>query len=313
MLPDGRMLDSPDSGVLYTEHSRLRSASVASLWSYETRSLRHSEVEASPSVACEHEYWLSRSDPLLTTMLPGTNVSLLVNYGDEWRLGDADRRPPSAPRAFLAGPVTRPVDIHFGDNIEVIGAVIPAAYALHTFGVPPSDLVDQLVPLNDLLAAREHERFLSLLDQRDIRRRVAALGEFLGGRALSCEAAAVGLEAVEMIKQRSGRVNIDAIAKEHGFSQRHFARRFSGATGLAPKLFARVTRFQSLVRQLLAHEHAVNWASLAATAGYCDQAHMINDFRSLSGWSPAAFMRAPGRETRLHSKPHLRSAHLLMH
>jgi AraC-like DNA-binding protein len=40
---------------------------------------------------------------------------------------------------------------------------------------------------------------------------------------------------------------------------------------------------------------AVDWADFAAEHGYTDQAHLIHDFRELTGITPAAYRpRSPG-------------------
>jgi transcriptional regulator GlxA family with amidase domain len=91
----------------------------------------------------------------------------------------------------------------------------------------------------------------------------------------------IGQTAPRLIKLRAGRVPIDHMARTHGLSRRQFARRFSAAAGMPPKLFARITRFQSLVRALLSTDVA-RWASVSSVAGFYDQAHMINEFREQS-------------------------------
>ena len=78
-------------------------------------------------------------------------------------------------------------------------------------------------------------------------------------------------------------------------THQHFTRRFRAATGLSPKESATITRFQALVHTMLATDVA-EWASIATTAGYYDQAHMINEFRALAGSSPTAFFRPHGED-----------------
>ena len=78
------------------------------------------------------------------------------------------------------------------------------------------------------------------------------------------------------------------MGEELGLSPRTFTRRFRDRTGLTPKRFARIQRLQ---RMLAAVEpgRPVDWAALAAGHGYCDQAHLIDDFRDLTGVTPGAY------------------------
>jgi AraC-like DNA-binding protein len=80
-----------------------------------------------------------------------------------------------------------------------------------------------------------------------------------------------------------------AVAREAGLSRRRFAQLFREQVGLTPKLYCRLRRFQDVSRQI-AFGAPVNWARLALAGGYCDQAHLANEFRHFSGISPSAYL-----------------------
>lgn len=79
------------------------------------------------------------------------------------------------------------------------------------------------------------------------------------------------------------------VAREAGLSRRRFAQLFREQVGLTPKLYCRLRRFQGVLRQIAAGA-PVDWADLALAGGYCDQAHMANEFRNFSGISPNAYL-----------------------
>jgi AraC-like DNA-binding protein len=58
--------------------------------------------------------------------------------------------------------------------------------------------------------------------------------------------------------------------------------------GLTPKRFARVRRLQRIL-DAAARNVNVDWAEAAVEHGYYDQAHLINDFRELTGITPTAY------------------------
>lgn len=103
----------------------------------------------------------------------------------------------------------------------------------------------------------------------------------------------VGHAASRAIAIRGGRVSIEEMAGRYGSTCQQFARRFSTATGMTPKMFARVTRFQSLIHALLSTDVS-EWASVAAGVGFYDQSHMINEFREFAGASPTLFFQPHG-------------------
>lgn len=72
---------------------------------------------------------------------------------------------------------------------------------------------------------------------------------------------------------------------ESGLGPRQSRRRFVAATGLAPKVFARIQRLRNAV--LIALETpAANWAQVAAEAGFADQAHFNRDLAQAFGTTP---------------------------
>ena len=286
------MSDASEVGVLYTEHSRLSAMTpVASLWSYETstRGLHRRSISVNPDGS--HEYWLRRSDPLLNTILPGTGVSLVVNFGDLWTAGRSLVTSAFLPRVCVVGPVTRPRILRVGRSVHAIGAVLPATLTSSVFNVPATELVDRIMPLQDLWGRDDVERLIASPPPLQIRRCLSALKDDLVTRIRrSTGVEPAWHEAPRIIQVRAGRVSIAGMAGSHGLSRQQFAARFGAAAGLRPKLFARITRFHSLVNALLSTPVS-QWASVCSNVGFYDQAHMINEFRTFTGCSPTVFFR----------------------
>jgi AraC-like DNA-binding protein len=93
--------------------------------------------------------------------------------------------------------------------------------------------------------------------------------------------------ALARLRATDGRAPIAAITDELGCSGRHLSTRFREQVGVPPKLFARILRFQKAVRLI---DTMPSWATIAAEAGYYDQAHLVRDFRQFAGAAPTEFM-----------------------
>ncbi|MEZ0470658.1 helix-turn-helix domain-containing protein [Luteimonas salinilitoris] len=80
-----------------------------------------------------------------------------------------------------------------------------------------------------------------------------------------------------------------AVAGGLGVSERHLRRVFREAVGVSPKAFAKLTRFH---RALTAarEDGGASWATIAAAAGYYDQAHLITEFHAIAGTTPRALL-----------------------
>jgi AraC-like DNA-binding protein len=259
------MSDTSEVGVLYTEHSELTAMTpeVTSLWSYETRSRGRDRRRIARNPDGSHEYWLDRSDPLLNTILPGTGVSLIANFGDLWTAGRSLVTSVSLPRVCVVGSVTESRILRVGRYVHAVGAGFPSTLASGVFGVPASELIDRIVPLQDLWTSDDVERLFASRSRIDIKRCLSALKDELASRTgQPSSSERVRLTAPQYIKLHAGLVSINGMARSHGLSRREFSRRFRAAAGLPPKLFARITRFQALVHALLSADIS-RWVSVS--------------------------------------------------
>ena len=302
------MSDTARSGVVYTEYSRsVAAAAVSSLWSFETGSWHAGRQIVSVNASGNREYWLERSDPLLNTILPGTHVSVIVNSGSQWASGRSPATSALVPRACVMGPVSQARILRVGGAVHAVGAVLAPMLAQQVFGVPAAELIDQVVPLDQVWDKDDAERLLDTVLQSDVGIGALRLRNELIERAAPALAPNGLMAMARMIQRRAGRVSVDAMAKAHRLSRQEFARRFRATTGFGPKRFAQLTRFERLVHQLLSTDVA-DWVSVSSAMGFYDQAHMINDFRRFAGSAPTMFFRPhqddrPAQPVRISGRP----------
>ncbi|HVY45820.1 MAG TPA: helix-turn-helix domain-containing protein, partial [Minicystis sp.] len=139
---------------------------------------------------------------------------------------------------------------------------------------PASALAGRIVALGDLWGDGATRRLL----------------ERLAGSRDALEAAAMvdaAVAAHELRVDASRRVHV--IAGDLGVSERHLRRLFRDAVGVGPKAFAKLARFDRALRAAREDQRA-GWASIAAAAGYYDQAHLIAEFRAIAGATPRALL-----------------------
>jgi len=167
---------------------------------------------------------------------------------------------------IVAGPdtkahltVLRPQDRYFGIRFRpgALGGLL---------GVPPHELRDLRVPLEDLPALP------GLTREGMIDAVVARLRETPGPDP-------AGAAIVAALRRGT---SVAAVAWELGMSERSLHRRCLRVFGYGPKTLQRVMRFRLALR--LARS-GVPLAEVAAEAGYADQAHLANDVRRLAGVS----------------------------
>jgi AraC-like DNA-binding protein len=94
-------------------------------------------------------------------------------------------------------------------------------------------------------------------------------------------------QAWHLLVRSGGRSAIGRIAREVGWSHKHLITRFKQQIGVAPRTAARLVRLSTVWRHL---DDGQSWARIAAESGYADQAHLIREFRRLTGTTPGALI-----------------------
>jgi len=81
---------------------------------------------------------------------------------------------------------------------------------------------------------------------------------------------------------------VNDLATSTGISKRSLQRLFNDYVGASPKWVIRRYRLHELLEKFDSRRQP-NWAQLAIDLGYFDQAHLINDFKSLVGYTPTQY------------------------
>lgn len=220
----------------------------------------------------------------------GAPIAITGGDGRVLRLGPGE--------AFVAGAHLRPALSHSGGAQAGVHVHLPLATLRRLLGVPMSELVDRTVALEALLGAEARDVGARLAECRDREARAAVLDEALAH--LLARAAPLDVRQRRGLAALRARPDLDVaeIAREVGWSCKHFRERIQDAVGVGPRCYRRLLRFQSLTAAIAqagaqagaAPGAAPGWAELALDAGYCDQAHMIREFREFSGLTPGSYL-----------------------
>jgi AraC-like DNA-binding protein len=184
--------------------------------------------------------------------------------------------------------------VHIGQTPSRAGVQLsltpPAARAL--LGLPPGELAKTVIGLDEVLGRPARELTDRLREESGWERRFdlleVALLQQLGERETGTIRPEVGW-AWQRLCASGGAIGVQELATEVGWSRRHLTDRFTAEFGLAPKVAARVLRFERVTGQLR-RQPRTRLAELSATVGYADQAHLTREFRTIAGCSPRQWM-----------------------
>ena len=97
------------------------------------------------------------------------------------------------------------------------------------------------------------------------------------------------LLATTVISDSYGQVQVKEVARQAGYSERQLNRLFLTQIGMNIKNYARLTRFNYVLKQI--QTSPCFFAALSQQAGYYDQAHFDKDFKSMSGVTPQEYLK----------------------
>jgi AraC-like DNA-binding protein len=189
---------------------------------------------------------------------------------------------------FVAGPDLGPVVHPHPLDTGFVGFRLQPGAAASVLGVAADELRDQRVPLADLWgrdADELAEQLAASGSDADRRERLARVVRERVAREHLDEPVLAAARTLECGPHR-----VTDVAERVGLSDRSLHRRFVRHIGYGPKMFARVMRFRRFLA--LGADAGRGLATLAAEAGYADQAHLTRECRRLTGRTPVELLAA---------------------
>lgn len=166
---------------------------------------------------------------------------------------------------FMIGPMRTAKRIHTtGEAVQ--GMRLRPGHVRSWLGTSPQELVDQVVPLQDLRPDLEAHSLATILPH-----------------VLRHSRLCPRMQAAIQHIQHNPALSMAALATHLSWSPRHLRRQFKVEVGLAPKQFARIVRLQRLVE---AFSTSDSLSDAACMAGYADQAHMNREVLRLTQETP---------------------------
>lgn len=159
---------------------------------------------------------------------------------------------------------------------------------------PASALANRTVPAAGIFGA-EVDRLAQQLAESDTEpAQIAAAESFLRERIPPADPDAdLAALLVRRILDEPEIRTVDDLAGRSGMGKRSLQRLFQEYVGVAPKWVIRRYRLHELLERAHAGDPP-DWAQTAVDLGYFDQAHLINDFRSIVGCTPTAYQARSG-------------------
>jgi AraC-like DNA-binding protein len=184
-------------------------------------------------------------------IVPDGDIKLIFPFSGDIRctIGDAGRLHGTS-RMIVSGMRTLPGYLEFSASLGAVGVIVRPEAAYRLLGVPQHEIANRTLDADEVLGRAMRPWQDRLMDgskaQERVDRMQAALRDWLKGRDRRDQV----LEyAVRRLRRHEGRVRIEELARETGWSRRQLERRFQNHVGVGPKSMASIFRFQAVYRQ----------------------------------------------------------------
>ncbi len=190
---------------------------------------------------------------------------------------------------FVVGPDTVTRWVALADGAVITGLRLRPGAAQAILGCRASELLGQRAALVDLWRdARVLHHGLQRLGAPG--ERLGRLEQWVRSRLAQSREHDLGTLRACRALSRNPELGLDRVSARLGWNARMLHRRFVAASGYSPKYLQRILRVQGVLRAARASVGAPRLSAIAAQLGFVDQAHLTRDFKSITGFSPSAYL-----------------------
>jgi len=242
-------------------------------------------------IKCYYVYESSSTVTFEDTVFPSGCMEIIFNLGTgNWQTQPGDTFV-THPPIELWGQLNRPLPVKsIGRNTMLGVRFYPHAVA--SFLPEKISLFNnQVVDYRDVADKSVNTLQQQLQETRTWSKRIALLETYL-------------LKQIEQAGKRSGKVEVvkdlmyelrhqdvyetmETIATRYGISARYMQQLFLQYTGLTPKLYNQINRFQHSLKLVTTRNTSLT--DIAYECGYADQSHFIKEFKAFTGTTPSGY------------------------
>ncbi|MBO0951484.1 helix-turn-helix domain-containing protein [Fibrella forsythiae] len=200
------------------------------------------------------------------------------------------------PRSALIGQPSIVTNRHVGREFLLFQVVFQPGALFRLTGLLAHELTNRFLDAETVFGAElrlVNERLNSTASYTEMTSIVETFMYYLIARR-SAAVSRFSLRPIDKVSRfmldSPSQVSLDWLAGQACLSTRQFYENFMHRTGISPKLYSRIIRFDSAMRVSNAQPNK-DWLSIALEVGYHDYQHMVRDFREFTSLTPTEFSR----------------------
>jgi len=238
-----------------------------------------------PYIKCYYIFESGSDIEFEDTVFPSGEMEVIFNLGQGIWESSVENKFYRNPPIELWGQITKPLTIKSKGRHTMLGIRFLTHSAAYFFNDEIGMFNDQVSDLCEIIGSPVKILHSQLLETAGLNRRIELLEDFLMKRFAGTEKKSFKIDKVANIL--TSIKNLGNIASTHCITPRYLHKLIYQHTGLSPKSFNKINRFQLSLRLVAKNEQP--FTSIAYDCGYFDQSHFIRDFKSFTGVTPSAY------------------------
>lgn len=176
-----------------------------------------------------------------------------------------------------------------GNNFLVLQVIFFPGALYRLTAVPAIEFTNQYLDAETVFSTTVREVNEQLFDAKDYTAMIEIANTFIRQLIKKQQKPKLLIDAAAILLLNSHqKITVTGIAKEACLSNKQLERRFKERTGVNPKLYERIIRFDNAFR-LKNTQPKFDWLRIAVACGYHDYQHLVKEYKDFTGLSPTAF------------------------
>ncbi len=227
---------------------------------------------------------------------------LIINFKGKCTLASGSADEYELPEIFIAGLTNRPVILNSDGAIGTIAINFYPTGLYHFLRSPASELLNFTTDGGSAIGYKSERLFKKIANAESNQKKLELAEQFLVERLKTAKIRNnIPIEtAQKLMVNKAGQIPITELADKTGISISSLERRFQRQTGLTPKAYSKILRFNRVFK-LIRETGATKWQDIIYRCGYYDQAHFIKEFAKYAGDTPGKFFQQKYRASEFYS------------
>jgi AraC-like DNA-binding protein len=192
-------------------------------------------------------------------------------------------------RTSLTGQQTELINRQVGNDFIILQIVFQPTGLYRLTGIPSSELTNQYLDgalvfpnvhlINEqLYHAKTYDEMLDISNK--------FVHDIINSRKIKDRH---GIDEIsKLLLHQNDCYSLDKLADQSCLCTKQFERKFNERTGVMPKIFSRIARFDRAFR-MKNRNPKMDWMRIAVECGYYDYQHLVKDYRKFTSYTPTRF------------------------